>query len=198
MIQLHPGEQIVKIVRRHWYVLAVGCLTLVAMAILPGFILVAVDLLSSQVQTYIISHWEIFAFIYGCWLLILWVLSAVVWTNFYLDVLVITTDRVVDIQQVSLFARNIAEFQMANLQDMRVDVVGILPTILHFGNLQLQTAGSTREFVIEDIPHPLEVKNIIARQHDLYLHSHPSVVQAEVIEVKPADQSAKDSNAVEL
>lgn len=198
MIQLHPGERIVKIVRRHWYALVVGCLTLVAIAILPGLILIGMDLFSSQVQTYIVSHWEIFAFIYGSWLLILWVLGAIVWTNFYLDVLVVTTDRVVDIQQVSLFARNIAELQMASLQDMRVDVIGLLPTMLHFGNLQLQTAGSTREFMIKDIPHPLEVKNIIAEQHDLYLHSHPSVVQAAVVDVKPADQRATDSNVVVL
>lgn len=194
MIQLHPGEQIIKIVRRHWYALVVGCVTLVAIAILPGLILIGMDLLSNQVQAYMISHWEIFAFIYGSWLLILWVLGAVVWTNFYLDVLVITNDRVVDIQQVSLFARNIAELQMASLQDMRVDVIGLLPTMLHFGNLQLQTAGSTREFMIKDIPHPLEVKNIIAEQHDAYLHSHPSVAQAAVVDVKTG--AAKDANAV--
>ena len=109
---------------------------------------------------------SIMIFFYLSWLLLLWVFFFISWTNYYLDVLIITNERVIDIEQLSLFARDIAEVGLHNIEDIRVAVVGVIPTLFGFGNLFLQTAGASREFVIKNIPKPLEIKDLIVRaQH---------------------------------
>lgn len=112
--------------------------------------------------------------------MILWSIFFVMWTNYYLDVWVITNHRVVDIEQFSLFSRDVSEFRLDRIQDITIEVKGLIPTILNFGNLHVQTAGMMRELMIRDVHDPYSTKNRIIKEHDRavkeqHAHNHGGI-----------------------
>lgn len=169
MIHLHQGEKILKIVRRHWYVVVIGCASFALMAFFPILIMIFLGLVSEAAVEFVQMNLALLVFVDSAWLLVMWVMCCAVWTNYYLDILVITNKRIIDIEQIGLFSRNVAEMRLDSLEDMRVEVAGILPTVLQFGDLHLQTAGSEKEFIVHDIPRPLQIKNLIADQYNKYV-----------------------------
>jgi uncharacterized membrane protein YdbT with pleckstrin-like domain len=83
------------------------------------------------------------------------------WLDYYLDLWIITDRRVIDIEQKGLFSRKIAEHKLSRIQDVSSEVQGILPTLLHYGNVKIQTAGEEQLFIFEDVPHPRELSRKI-------------------------------------
>lgn len=81
--------------------------------------------------------------------------------TFYLDLMVITNDRLVHIEQQGLFARTISELDLYKIQDATSEVKGIFPSIFGYGNLLIQTAATTEEFKFENIPHPESLRQTI-------------------------------------
>ena len=96
----------------------------------------------------------------------------VLWTDYYLDVWLITTERLIDIQQRGLFDRTISELSLNNVQDVTIEIRGIIPTLLKFGNLKVQTASEST-FTINDAPRLYEAKELILRySHRLNAAGH--------------------------
>lgn len=87
-------------------------------------------------------------------------------TTFYLDMWIITNDRLVDIRQTNLFARTIAEVDLCQVQDVTSEVNGFFHTLFNYGDVFLQTAGAVPKFVLYDVrdPHGLrsEILNLAA------------------------------------
>ena len=165
MITLHNEEKIVFAVRRHWVVM-LGKMVIFFLAVCaPFIIIVLVNFLSPAILEMGFTYPIISAFVYLLWFFVVWLFFCIQWTNYYLDVLVVTSERVIDIEQLGLFARDVAEVRIHNIEDMRVEIVGFVPTILGYGNLHIQSAGASREFVIKNIADPMNVKDVINSQH---------------------------------
>jgi len=81
--------------------------------------------------------------------------------EFYLDIHIITNDRMVDINQITLFARKIAEVDLYQIQDVSSDVKGFFPTIFNYGNVDVQTAGSIPKFRMENVHNPHKLRRVI-------------------------------------
>ncbi len=81
--------------------------------------------------------------------------------TFYLDMWVITNDRLVDVRQVSLFSRTIAEVDLYQIQDVTSEVKGIFASIFNYGNIYLQTAGPVPRFILFNVPDPHRLRQII-------------------------------------
>ena len=82
-------------------------------------------------------------------------------TEYYLDVLVITSKRIIHADQKSLFSRNTSTLELEKIQDVTVEVDGFLETILGFGTVRIQTAGEMKDFVLHQAHHPETVKEEI-------------------------------------
>lgn len=80
---------------------------------------------------------------------------------FYLDMWVVTNDRLIDVRQISLFAKSIAELDLYQIQDASSEVKGIFPSIFKYGDVTLQTAGSVPKFIIYNTPNPHELRQLI-------------------------------------
>jgi hypothetical protein len=158
MITIEPGEQIVAVVRKHWFIIVSKALGFVVLAFLPAVAHSFIGLNSSM-----------FSFFYGTFLLFLWVMFFTVWTDYYLDVLYITDKRVVDIEQKGFFLRDIATLRFEGIQDVTIVTVGVIPTMLGFGTLTLQTAAEDREFIIKDIADPEGIRALILSLNDKVL-----------------------------
>ncbi|MFA6486074.1 MAG: PH domain-containing protein [Candidatus Magasanikbacteria bacterium] len=74
--------------------------------------------------------------------------------TFYLDVWIVTNDRLVDIRQMSLFSRTVAEVDLFQIQDATSEVKGFWASLFNYGNIYLQTAGPVPRFVLYNVTNP--------------------------------------------
>jgi len=92
--------------------------------------------------------------------------------DFYLDLWIVTNDRIVDIEQHGLFSRTTSELDLYRIQDVTVNVSGFFPTIFKYGNLTIKTASSNSDIVFRNIPNPNQVRQglIQLSEEDLKFH----------------------------
>lgn len=167
MIELHPEEKIILAQRRFWLPIAIQAFGTLIVAIAPiTLITIFSNKLPENAELIVARYQPELLFLAAVWILCSWIVLAVSWTNYYLDVLLITNKRILDIDQIGLFARDIAEARIENVQDMRVEVVGFLASMFDFGNLHIQTAAASEEFTIKNIRHPNAIKDEISRAHE--------------------------------
>jgi hypothetical protein len=83
------------------------------------------------------------------------------WTVWVLDIWIVTDRKFVDIEQKTLFHRQVSTLTLEKVQDVTVQVDGIFATWLDFGTVTVQTAGQEREFVIHGIRRPYKFKEIL-------------------------------------
>lgn len=169
-IHLEEDEKIIKIVHKHWFILftrSVGIILTGMLPIVTWFFIStsnsSLEVMNLDLDKYI-SH---FVFFYSLWLLLCWMSLAYIWTDYYLDIWAVTDRRIILIEQVTLFRRNIGSFRLEKLQDMNIEINGIIATLLHYGTVEAQTASASDEEFREDfIPHPRELKAIIMEAAD--------------------------------
>ena len=163
MIELSKDEHVVCEIRRHWYVLLVESFFLALLFLVPWVVFFGLDTSGFSFSG---GEGSLFFFASAAWLFFIWIAFMIIWTNYYLDVWIVTSKRILDIEQHGLFSRDMSEFRLDRIQDVTIEVKGILPTLLRFGDIHVQTAGEAREFIIKSIPRPYRVRDIIIREHD--------------------------------
>ena len=163
MIQFEPGEQVITQVRQHWFVFVAQSLGFVVLTALPALIFFVPEFLAPLGISF--SFGPVSLFFAATWWLLLWIIFAIVWTNYYLDLWIVTTKRIIDIEQHSLFSREISECRLDRVQDITAEVVGVLPTMLNYGNVYIQTAAEAERFEMKNIPDPNGMKDLIFEQH---------------------------------
>lgn len=172
MLHLKPEEKTLLITRRHWFVLVLYILP--AFLAFTGIIAVLLFLpfmklgflpewLAGILQTSEYSTKVALALFLAMLLLILWQIIFVQAAHYYLDAWVITDQRTVHTELLGLFSRFLTSIYHHQIQDVSVDVHGIFPTFLNYGNVQIQTAGTRREFVFREVPNPHKTKEVIVR-----------------------------------
>lgn len=95
--------------------------------------------------------------------------------SFHLDLWIITNDRILDMEQKSLFARTVSEVDLYQIQDATSSIEGFFPTIFNYGSINLQTAGPIARFVFRNVPHPNELRQTILdlAAEDKKFHENP-------------------------
>ncbi|PIR97869.1 MAG: hypothetical protein COT89_02245 [Candidatus Colwellbacteria bacterium CG10_big_fil_rev_8_21_14_0_10_42_22] len=159
-VNIDAGEKVLAEFRRHWYVLATESAAIAAMALLPFGALTALTAVNYSERIFFLI-----LFMSMAWLTILWSLFFIIWTNYYLDVWILTDKKIIDIEQYTLFSRDVSEFRLDRIQDITVEVKGIVATFLKFGTLHVQTAGTHHEFMIKNVPNPYQVRDMIMDWH---------------------------------
>lgn len=171
MINLEPGEEIKFKIKKHWWKIFTWAFYLVGLAIIPLFIAGILIAISNKIIDE--KTISIFGFFYCMWLGILWILFFVEWTDFRLDMWIVTNHRIVDVDQAGLFARDIAMVELQDVEDITIEMHGPIRTFLKFGTIMIQTAGSTNEFYINDIANPEEYREAIySLVHRIKKHDH--------------------------
>lgn len=155
MIQLHPGEKLIRIVHRHWIVIA-GKMTVAAfLFVLP---LSFFSFLSFLPENKFVTPLLLYAI--SVYTLILSVVAFSMWIDYYLDIWIITDTRIIDIEQKGLFQREISEFMLERIQDVTIEHPSFIAMLLKYGTIRIHTAGE-KSFVARDLPRVEEIKNLI-------------------------------------
>lgn len=167
-INLEADEVILKQVRKHWFVITAQILSLVIAGAAPLILYLVLTAATGDVLRATVGlYWPHLFFVYIVWLSFLWMGAFNIWTNYYLDVWTITNRRVIAVDQRGFFSRTIGSFRLERLQDLNIEVNGLLATMLNYGTLEAQTAaGSEEEFKATGLPNPDELKSIILSAAD--------------------------------
>lgn len=172
-IELEKSEIVLKIVRRHWFIIVSELFGIVIAATLPFIALVGSAILLPDLFTTLIANQTLIYFIIlgiCAWILLCMLIGFMIWTNYYLDTWVVTDRRIIYIDQLGFFNRNVSMFRLERLQDIEIKVTGILQTFLNFGTISAQTAGSTENnFRSSGLPDPRGLQSIIQRAMDTRL-----------------------------
>lgn len=104
--------------------------------------------------------------------LTVWLVLYTSFIDYYLDFWIVTNDRIINVEQ-HLFARTISELDLYKIQDVTGESKGFLQTMFDYGNVYVQTAGTTERFIFEEIPRPREVagKIIALAEEDRKFHA---------------------------
>lgn len=160
MLSLRKDEKLVIVVRQHWWALTAPAITLAFLIIAPA-IVVLFSSVNSFVQ--ITPTSPLFKFATALYFLFLVIFAFLVWMEYYLDVWIITTRRIIDIDQKSLFHRVVSEIPLSRIQNVTIDINGIIETFLKFGDITVETAGEFGKFTMPNSPLPNEIKDAILR-----------------------------------
>lgn len=169
----HPNEKVVMIVRRHPIVLLFPALTIAILSFLPIIYFFGLPSLMPLILEP--PFVDLAIFIAVIWYWFIWVFFFVTWFNYYYDFWILTTERILDIDQVSLFNRVVSEVRLERIQDMTSEVPGFIPTLLNFGNLFIQSAGEMERFAMEQISNPVEMRRTISNLQEQSIKGGPAM-----------------------
>lgn len=183
-IQLEPNEEILKTVRKHWFIITTELLGTLLIILIPFFILLFLSIFPNKFLTLDISLSEyttLITFGIAAWMLLTTMGGFATWTHYYLDLWIITDRRVILIDHINFFNRNVSIFRLERLQDIEFYVAGIIPTLLNFGTLKAQTASAFESnFRSSGLPDPRGLQAIIQKAMDKrlsLLHNNPDLAE---------------------
>lgn len=172
MIHLGPNETVLMTIHRHWIVI-IGKVAGYTIILFVPFIIAPTLIHFGFVFTISTA-----LFLFVIYTMIIALGLFIIWVEYYLDVWIITTHRIIDINQISLFHREISEFMLQNIQDVIVDIPGLVATFLKYGNVTVQTAGQA-SFVIKQAPDPYNAKDLILDYSRKQTENHVGTQQME-------------------
>ena len=155
---LRSGEKVDIVLRRHW--IAFAFLAIYALGgILFTIVLLAILGSSASVILMIVGFWMYYSlFLYVSWL------------NYELDVIILTNNRIVCVEQKTFLNRAVGETTLDKVQEVSIETKGLLANLFDFGTLKILTSGSSPSFDMTYSPHPMTssryINNLVDRYRD--------------------------------
>ncbi len=76
-------------------------------------------------------------------------------TNEEFDVFILTTERLIDITQISFFRRSVSSAPLEQIQDTTGTISGFLPTMFHYGDVTVKTSSAeSSTFTLDHVADP--------------------------------------------
>lgn len=158
MIAFREGEHMLALYRRHGLILVAEIVPIVLFA----FVLIAVGFFAmGQIPDEVAALRALVALAALLFLHLFWIALFIILADFFLDVWVLTDRRVIAIEQKGLFARTVSEFDLSRIQDVTIEVHGIIPTMFNYGNLMVRTASEHENFIFKQVWRPNDVKDAL-------------------------------------
>lgn len=159
LIRQKSYEKVIYRLRRHPITFVPIAALFVVLALVPLFlyglvVIVFPDLLIGPVS------YPLLVLLGSLYLLTMYLFFYVRFLEYYLDVWVVTNDRIVDIEQFGLFSRTVTELDLFRIQDATVEMHGVFPTIFNYGDIHVKTASTNMDIIFRNVPNP----NVI-REH---------------------------------
>lgn len=149
---LDEHEQMLLLVRKHWLTNVKWILAVIGIG-LAGTLLPLFPYFGSMPPAFQVMT------------LVLWYLLAVAMTlegffGWYFDVMVLTDERVIDMDFMHLVYKNITATKISNIEDVTYNVSGAVNSLFNFGTVLVQTAGEGMTVNSEGAKGTLEILNI--------------------------------------
>lgn len=94
------------------------------------------------------------------------------WIEEDLDIIIVTNERIINIDQISFMHRTISETDLGRIQDVQHSSKGLLSHVFGFGSMEIQTAAEKITFCINEVPDPYNTARAIMDLRAKYLVEH--------------------------
>jgi hypothetical protein len=168
--KLSKDEDIIIVVRRD-----ISLIILKSLALFSVFVILFIfgSILNSTVaDPLFLSGYNTLLYTVNLFLILMF---TIFFHNYYLSMQIVTTERIIDVDQTGLFVREIDELHLGNIQNISYKQTSVLAFIFGFGDIIVETASggdaiartdNMNGFVFDKVPHP---KEIVAVINDLYV-----------------------------
>jgi uncharacterized membrane protein YdbT with pleckstrin-like domain len=158
------GESIYLVVRQHWVILAkrliIWGILVAALMIFRHYLpLLGPSILKGPVGPLINILVQIYILFLVTSLFIIWVL-------YYLNMYIVTNERIVDVDQKGLFSHHVSELNMEKIEDVTSETNGILGHIFDYGTVYIQTAGTRERFEFLHVPNPGRITKLVLELYE--------------------------------
>ncbi len=156
------NEHIVLFLRRQWFTLLRIVIAFLILTIIP--IILAIyfwETLSIWLEDPFLGPAIIVAG--SIYFLCTWLFAFVEFADYYLDIWIVTTERIINIEQKGLFERTASELDLVSVQDATAEIKGFLETIFDFGDVLIETAGEQQRFHFQSVDDPEKIKETVMR-----------------------------------
>lgn len=154
------GEEIVFHLRRHWFIFFRLFLFYLFLAILPAiFYFMFREQWSTSIENE--ATFAFFLVLILVYYLAVLLFSLTSWMENYLDVWTVTTERIIDREQKSLFNREVSQLYLYRIQDVTAEQKGVFATLFHYGNVYIQSAATKERFIFNQVSNPYRIAKII-------------------------------------
>jgi hypothetical protein len=152
-INRDPKEKVVLLLRKHPITNLGWVLLVFAMVVAPAFVSIFefFELLPMGYQVIFILIWYLITTAFAFEEFLAW----------FFHVNIITDERIIEVDFVNLFYREITDANIDKIEDVTVEVGGGLRTLLNYGDIVIQTAAQIPKIDFEDIPKPDKVAKIL-------------------------------------
>jgi len=159
LIKKKDYEEVLHVLRRHPITFFPQIIFLMVIFIAPFILFSIFQILNPNLlnNTFI---YTLLIFVFGIFYLLSILIFYIHFIDYYLDVWIVTNDRIIDIEQFGLFSRTVSEVDLFRIQDVTSTVHGIFPTFFNYGDLHIKTASSNIDVIFRKIKDP----NIIREQ----------------------------------
>jgi len=147
--ELKEGEKVIAILRKHWASFISPVVKIVIFLSIPLFF----------IQVLFAHAWGVLIFF--LWEAVTLAYAIHSWIIWYFDCFIITDQRIVDIDQRSVFSREVSETSLSNIQDVTYKIEGIMATMFNYGTVEVQTSGATPKIEINCVFDPKGVQDLI-------------------------------------
>lgn len=154
-INQEPEEQIILLVRRHFFTntgwIVVGVLMALAPILLDFF----------PILSFMPGNFQLVAIL--IWYLV--TLAGVIqgFLSWFYSVNIVTNKRVIDADFVNLIYRRVTDAEIEKIEDVTVQMGSVVRTLFDYGDVFIQTAGETPEVEFEGVPHPDQIDKILSQ-----------------------------------
>ena len=156
------NEKIIKVIRRDIFILFKKVLLFACLIIFPFLFFY---LMLIKYPAFLVGElsYPLIVLSSSAYYIFVWLFFFFSFIDYYLDVWIITNERIIDIRQQGFFSRVISEQRLFRVQDVTSEVHGFFTTIFKYGDVYIQTAGSKQRFFFQEVPSPEEIRNIIIK-----------------------------------
>ncbi|MBU1119093.1 PH domain-containing protein [Patescibacteria group bacterium] len=164
---LKEDEEIDEIIRKHWGSFIKQVVVTFVLLVLPFFFIV-----------FFFSRWWTML-IFFIWVTVGISYGIYQWLMWYLDSLILTNQRVINIDQKSLFSKSVAEIPLEHIQDITYEIDGIAASLFGFGMLNVASEGGNG-MRVKNVANPQEIQELI---FDLKIAADLTVSAEELVEL---------------
>jgi len=175
LIKQKPYEHIVHVLRRHPLTFLPEFFLFLVLAFIP----IVLVLLANATFPIILTNeipFTIFVLGTSAYYIAILVFFFTQFIDFYLDIWVVTNDRIIDVEQFGLFARTISELDLFRIQDVTTDIHGFFHTLFKFGSVSVKTASDNKSIVFKNVNDPNRIREeLISLSHEDKKYHYSSV-----------------------
>lgn len=175
----HTKEKTYAVLHRHWFDLCTRFLPIVGFLIL---VTIGAAIIGQMLQAAgqgvllpVVYFGLTISYLFG------WIAAFFIWVDYFLDIWIVTSGRVINVEQKGFFARDTSELDYTHVQDVTSEISGFFQTAFNYGDVIVQTAGTNSRFLFRRIGQPEKVKTLVMHlnRQAIAKHAHPGAVAQE-------------------